>query len=70
MRDVYGMLGKDSYGQAQAMFTMMDKVRGWYEVMEYIAGYQDGDNKITEEEFIRASMADVELNRMLTTSVL
>ena len=26
MRDVYGMLGKDSYGQAQAMFTMMDKV--------------------------------------------
>ena len=38
--------------------------------MEYIAGYQDGDNKITEEEFIRASMADVELNRMLTTSVL
>ena len=38
--------------------------------MSYIVGYQDGDNKITEEEFIRASMADVELNRMLTTSVL
>ena len=70
MRDVYGMLGKDSYGQAQAMFTMMDKVIKWRHKVKSYIGYQDGDNKITEEEFIRASMADVELNRMLTTSVL
>ena len=55
MRDVYSMLGEDSFGQTKKMFEMMDK---------------DGDNKITEAEFIRASMADVELNRMLTTSVL
>ena len=51
MRDVYSMLGEDSFGQTKKMFEMMDK---------------DGDNKITEAEFIRASMEDPELTRMLS----
>ena len=51
MRDVYSMLGEDSFGQTKKMFEMMDK---------------DGDNKITEKEFIRASLDDPELTRMLS----
>ena len=51
MRDVYSMLGEDSFGQTKKMFEMMDK---------------DGDNKITEKEFIRASLEDPELTRMLS----
>ena len=46
------MLGQDEWGQKNNMFEMMDK---------------DKDGKITQDEFVRASMADVELNRMLTT---
>ena len=52
LRDVYSMLGQDEWGQKNNMFEMMDK---------------DKDGKITQDEFDRASMADVELNRMLTT---
>ena len=52
LRDVYSMLGQDEWGQKNNMFEMMDK---------------DKDGKITQDEFVRASMADVELNRMLTT---
>ena len=51
MRDVYSMLGEDSFGQTKKMFEMMDK---------------DRDNKITEREFIRASLEDPELTRMLS----
>ena len=54
MRDVYSMLGPASGGsfdQTKKMFEMMDK---------------DGDNKITEKEFIRASLEDPELTRMLS----
>eukprot|EP00091_Calanus_sinicus_P010795 TRINITY_DN2482_c0_g1_i1.p1 TRINITY_DN2482_c0_g1~~TRINITY_DN2482_c0_g1_i1.p1 ORF type:complete len:178 (-),score=67.01 TRINITY_DN2482_c0_g1_i1:126-659(-) len=52
IRDIYQMLGEDSHGQAKEMFTMMDK---------------DGDGKITEQEFIRASLEDADLVRMLST---
>ena len=38
-------------GQGKAMFQMMDK---------------DRDGKITEAEFIRASMEDIDLCRMLS----
>ena len=46
------MLGEDSHGQAKEMFTVMDK---------------DNDGKITEQEFIRASLEDADLVRMLST---
>ena len=46
------MLGEDSHGQARQMFEMMDK---------------DGDGKITEKEFIRASLEDQDLVRILST---
>ena len=52
IRDIYQMLGEDSHGQAKEMFTMMDK---------------DNDGKITEQEFIRASLEDADLVRMLST---
>ena len=45
------MLGEDSHGQAKEMFTMMDK---------------NADGKITEEEFIRASLEDADLVRILS----
>merc|ERR1712227_358827 len=51
LRDVYQMLGENEFGQGKAMFEMMDK---------------DSDGKITEAEFIKASMEDMELCRMLT----
>merc|ERR1712113_1269962 len=51
LRDVYQMMGESEFGQGQAMFQMMDK---------------DSDGKITEAEFIKASMEDVELCRMLS----
>ena len=54
IRDVYGMLGQDSFGQTRDMFEKMDK---------------DKDGKITEEEFIRASLEDQELVRMLSTHI-
>ena len=44
------MLGGSEYGQGKAMFEMMDK---------------DSDGKITEAEFIKASLEDVELCKML-----
>ena len=47
------MLGEDSHGQAKEMFNMMDK---------------DNDGKITEQEFIRASLEDPDLVRMLSTN--
>merc|ERR1712203_489481 len=50
LRDVYQMMGECEFGQGKAMFEMMDK---------------DSDGKITEAEFIKASMEDVELCRML-----
>ena len=45
------MMNKDSYGQTEKMFQMMDK---------------DKDGKITEQEFIRASLEDPNLVRMLS----
>jgi len=45
------MLGEDSHGKAEDMFNMMDK---------------DGDGTITEQEFIRACLEDVELSRLLS----
>ena len=51
LRDVYQMMGECEFGQGKAMFDMMDK---------------DKDGKITEEEFIRASLEDVELRKMLS----
>merc|ERR1712156_905489 len=51
LRDVYQMMGECEFGQGKAMFEMMDK---------------DSDGKITQEEFIKASMEDVELCRMLS----
>ena len=51
LRDVYQMLGENEFGQGKAMFEMMDK---------------DSDGKITEAEFIKASMEDMELCKMLT----
>ena len=52
INDIYQMLGEDSHGQANEMFKMMDK---------------DGDGKITEQEFIRASLEDQTLVRILST---
>ena len=51
LRDVYQMMGECEFGQGKAMFEMMDK---------------DSDGKITQEEFIKASMEDVELCKMLS----
>ena len=51
LTDVYQMLGGSENGQGKEMFEMMDK---------------DKDGKITEAEFIKASMEDVELCKMLT----
>ena len=45
------MMGENERGEGQAMFQMMDK---------------DSDGKITEAEFIKASMEDVELCRILS----
>ena len=45
------MMGESEFGQGQAMFQMMDK---------------DSDGKITEAEFIKASMEDIELCKMLS----
>ena len=52
INDIYHILGEDSHGQANEMFKMMDK---------------DGDGKITEQEFIRASLEDQTLVRILST---
>merc|ERR1711936_508932 len=51
IRECYQMLGEDSHGKAEDMFNMMDK---------------DGDVTITEQEFIRACLEDVELSRLLS----
>ena len=51
LRDVYQMMGECEFGQGKAMFEMMDK---------------DSDGKITQEEFIKASLEDVELCKMLS----
>merc|ERR1719270_940665 len=51
LSDVCSMMNKDSYGQSEKMFQMMDK---------------DKDGKITEQEFIQASLQDQDLVRMLS----
>ena len=48
------MLGEDSHGQAEMMFTKMDK---------------DKDGKITEQEFIRYAIEDPDMSRILSTRV-
>ena len=52
IQDIYQMSGEASQGQAIDMFSMMDL---------------DGDGKITEQEFIQASLQDPDLVRMLST---
>ena len=64
------MLGEDSHGKAEDMFNMMDK---WVLKNDcstfffvYYSLFRDGDGTITEQEFIRACLEDVELSRLLS----
>ena len=62
------MLGEDSHGKAEDMFNMMDKWV-WQNVdffCLYYSLFRDGDGTITEQEFIRACLEDVELSRLLS----
>ena len=52
IQDIYQMSEEASRGQAIDMFSMKDL---------------DGDGKITEQEFIQASLQDPDLVRMLST---
>ena len=67
IRECYQMLGEDSHGKAEDMFNMMDKWV-WQNVdfFAYYSLFRDGDGTITEQEFIRACLEDVELSRILS----
>ena len=66
------MLGEDSHGKAEDMFNMMDKwVPLCYQLLSFyiifhVVSLRDGDGTITEQEFIRACLEDVELSRLLS----
>ena len=63
------MLGEDSHGKAEDMFNMMDKWVWQNDCSTFFAYYsllRDGDGTITEQEFIRACLEDVELSRLLS----
>ena len=69
IRECYQMLGEDSHGKAEDMFNMMDKWVWQNDCSTFFAYYsllRDGDGTITEQEFIRACLEDVELSRLLS----